>query len=32
VNSCTECGQCEEKCPYDLPVINMLKEAEKRLK
>ena len=31
VNSCTECGQCEEKCPYDLPVINMLKEAEKRL-
>ena len=32
VNSCTECGQCEEKCPYHLPVISMLKEAEKRLK
>ncbi len=32
VNSCTECGQCEEKCPYHLPVINMLKDAEKRLK
>ncbi len=32
VNSCTECGQCEEKCPYNLPVVNMLKEAEKRLK
>jgi len=32
VNSCTECGQCEEKCPYNLPVMNMLKEAEKRLK
>ncbi len=31
-SSCTECGQCEEKCPYDLPVITMLKEAEKRLK
>jgi len=31
VNSCTECGKCEEKCPYNLPVINMLKEAEKRL-
>jgi len=32
VNSCTECGQCEEKCPYNLPVISMLKSAEKRLK
>jgi len=31
VNSCTECGKCEEKCPFHLPVINMLKEAEKRL-
>ncbi|MDH5448534.1 MAG: aldo/keto reductase [Candidatus Bathyarchaeota archaeon] len=31
VNSCTECGECEEKCPYNLPVINMLKEAERRL-
>jgi len=31
VNSCTACGKCEEKCPYNLPVINMLKEAEKRL-
>ncbi len=32
VNSCTECGKCEEKCPYNLPVMKMLKEAEKRLK
>jgi hypothetical protein len=32
VNSCTECGKCEEKCPYKLPVMSMLKEAEKRLK
>jgi hypothetical protein len=31
VNSCTQCGQCEEKCPYNLPVISMLKDAEKRL-
>jgi len=31
VNSCTECGQCDEKCPYNLPVIDMLKQAEKRL-
>ncbi len=31
VNSCTECGECEEKCPHNLPVINMLKKAERRL-
>jgi predicted aldo/keto reductase-like oxidoreductase len=31
VNSCTECGECEKKCPYHLPIINMLKKAEKRL-
>jgi len=31
VNSCTECGECEKKCPYRIPVIRMLKEAEKRL-
>ncbi len=30
-NSCTECGMCEEKCPYNLPVMAMLKGAEKRL-
>ncbi len=31
VDSCTECGECEKKCPYHLPVIKMLKEAENRL-
>lgn len=31
VDSCTECGECEEKCPYNLPVINMLKATEKML-
>ncbi len=31
VNSCTECAECEKKCPYHLPVINMLKETEKML-
>jgi len=31
VNSCRECDECQRKCPYNLPVINMLKEAEKRL-
>lgn len=30
-NSCTECGECEKKCPYHLPVISMLKEAERIL-
>jgi len=31
VSSCTECGECEKKCPYNLPVIKMLKEADNRL-
>lgn len=30
VNSCTECIKCEEKCPYHLPVVKMLKEAENK--
>jgi hypothetical protein len=31
VNSCTECGECEEKCPYHVPVMGMLRTAEKIL-
>ena len=31
VNSCTECGECEKKCPYNLPIIKMLKKADERL-
>jgi hypothetical protein len=23
---CEECGECEEKCPYDLPVVQMIRE------
>ena len=25
---CTECSECETKCPYKLPIISMLKEAQ----
>jgi predicted aldo/keto reductase-like oxidoreductase len=26
--NCTECGKCEPKCPYELPIMCMLKEAQ----
>ncbi len=26
---CNSCGQCEPKCPYKLPITNMLKKAQK---
>lgn len=28
---CTECKECEEKCPYNLPINQMLVEARTRL-
>ena len=28
---CTECGECETRCPYGLAVVEMLSQAEKRL-
>jgi len=30
-SKCTACGQCEEKCPQKLPVINQLKETHATL-
>jgi predicted aldo/keto reductase-like oxidoreductase len=28
VTDCTECGGCEPKCPYELPIMRMLLEAQ----
>ena len=28
---CSKCGECEPKCPYNVPIIKMLEEAHKRL-
>jgi len=28
---CAECGECEEVCPYELPIRDMLKEADREL-
>lgn len=28
---CLECGECEDQCPYDLPIIQMLKDADLEL-
>jgi predicted aldo/keto reductase-like oxidoreductase len=25
---CNECGKCEERCPYEIPIIDLLKRAE----
>ena len=30
-SSCEECGECEEKCPQHIEIIETLKEAHARL-
>jgi len=29
VENCTKCGECEIKCPYQIPIISMLQRAQK---
>jgi hypothetical protein len=31
VGECTECGECEERCPFDLPVRDLIKKARQTL-
>ena len=30
-DACAECGECEDRCPYDLPIIEMLRQAHAML-
>ena len=32
VDSCSECGECEKRCPYQLPIMKMLREADETLR
>jgi len=31
VDDCTQCGECEKRCPYGLPIVKLLKHADERL-
>jgi predicted aldo/keto reductase-like oxidoreductase len=30
-DACIECGECEERCPFDVPIIERLKKAKEKL-
>jgi predicted aldo/keto reductase-like oxidoreductase len=30
-DACIECGECESRCPYELPIREMLKIAREKL-
>ena len=32
VDECIECGECEERCPYNLPIVEMLKHHAERFR
>jgi len=31
-DQCTECGACEERCPYGVPIMSRLKTVHEQLK
>jgi predicted aldo/keto reductase-like oxidoreductase len=31
LETCDDCGQCEERCPFDLPVRDLLDESRRTL-
>ena len=31
IDDCADCGECEEKCPFHLPIRETMKEAEQKL-
>ena len=31
VENCTKCGECEPRCPYQIPILSMLQKAQKDL-
>lgn len=32
IDDCADCGECEDRCPYDLPIRDMLREADAELR
>ncbi|MEZ4551675.1 MAG: 4Fe-4S dicluster domain-containing protein, partial [Desulfobacterales bacterium] len=32
VDECIECGECEDKCPYNLPIVEMIRNHAEGLR